>query len=76
MKEGCGHDYQAQIMQIIFVQKLINEGYMKNTYGTNNQHFSISHNLSLPLITKIKIRSFSVMVIFGHFRFRKENGHL
>ena len=45
----------------------------KGIYHINNQYFTQNNNLQRELPQESSIRSFSVMVIFGHFRFGGAN---
>ena len=45
----------------------------KGIYHINNQYFTQNNNLQRELPLESSIRSFPVMVIFGHFRFGGAN---
>ena len=63
-------------MSLMNVDYFIRTNYSKTThtiiYNINSQRFSASNNSSSPFTMRIIFRSFSVMVISGHFHFGGE----
>ena len=55
-----------------FIRTQLEQDYTQIIYNINSQHFSASNNLLFPITMRIIFRSFSVMVISGHFRFGGE----
>ena len=53
--------------------KSMNKVTHKEIYQINNQYFTLTNNPQIEHPRKSSIRSFSVMVIFGHFRFGGAN---